>query len=220
MSAALNQRGSFASDPIRNFRFLAHFSHVSAEQPEWLQSAQSAKIGFTSVSGLNISTESIPYREGQNNTTVMQIPGQTTFSPITFQRGVPIGSSQHWDWMRMLFQTANPTLNRRSAKKSFRVNIDIDVLAHPVPYASGPTVDAGTGFGTGTNPFDTSSNDPVVMRFRVFNAWPTSVAYSDLNAGDNALVVEQLTVVHEGFNLIWATMNGDGELVGVTGGSN
>ena len=43
------------------------------------------------------------------------------------------------------------------------------------------------------------------MRFKVFNAWPTTVAYSDLNAGDNALYVEQMTLVHEGFDINWAT---------------
>jgi len=42
------------------------------------------------------------------------------------------------------------------------------------------------------------------MRFTVFNAWPTSIAYSDLNAGDNALFVEQMTLVHEGFDVTWA----------------
>jgi phage tail-like protein len=42
------------------------------------------------------------------------------------------------------------------------------------------------------------------MRFEVYNAWPTSVAYSDLNAGDNALFVEQMTLVHEGFDVNWA----------------
>jgi hypothetical protein len=42
------------------------------------------------------------------------------------------------------------------------------------------------------------------MRFKVYNAWITSVAYSDLNAGDNALFVEQMVLVHEGFDVKWA----------------
>jgi phage tail-like protein len=45
------------------------------------------------------------------------------------------------------------------------------------------------------------------MRFKVYNAWPTTVAYSDLNAGDNALYVEQMTLVHEGFDLNWGKFN-------------
>jgi phage tail-like protein len=43
------------------------------------------------------------------------------------------------------------------------------------------------------------------MRFKVYNAWPTAVAYSDLNAGDNAIFVEQMTLVHEGFDIKWAS---------------
>jgi phage tail-like protein len=43
------------------------------------------------------------------------------------------------------------------------------------------------------------------MRIEVYNAWPTAVAYSDLNAGDNALLVEQMTLVHEGFNINFAS---------------
>jgi hypothetical protein len=41
------------------------------------------------------------------------------------------------------------------------------------------------------------------MRFKVYNAWITSLAYSDLNAGDNAILVEQMSLTHEGFEVIW-----------------
>ena len=65
------------------------------------------------------------------------------------------------------------------------------MLSHPIP---------------GANPEDTNATqtDHVAMRFNVYNCWPTSVAYSDLNAGDNALFVEQMTLVHEGFDVNWA----------------
>jgi hypothetical protein len=43
------------------------------------------------------------------------------------------------------------------------------------------------------------------MRFKVYNAWISQLAYSDLNAGDNAILVEQMTLVHEGFEVIWGT---------------
>ncbi|WP_461098498.1 phage tail protein, partial [Staphylococcus aureus] len=50
--------------------------------------------GFTSITGLAINTQSIPYREGGYNTTIHQIPGMTTFSPVTFQRGTITGNTQ------------------------------------------------------------------------------------------------------------------------------
>jgi hypothetical protein len=33
----------------------------------------------------------------------------------------------------------------------------------------------------------------------VYNAWPTSIAFSDLDAGANAIVVQQMTLAHEGW---------------------
>lgn len=192
-TSSINQRGSLTSDPIRNFRFLVTFEPLGSA--EWYDAT--ATFGFTSVSGLSISTESIPYREGQFNTTVTQVPGQSTFSPITLQRGVTIGSKQNWDWMKRLFQ-ANMTKVTDSFDwtETFRVNAKIDVLAHPVPYSV-----KTQQYGTENTEEAAAMDDNVLMRFTVYNAWPTSVAYSDLSAGDNALMVEQLTLVHEGFNL-------------------
>jgi phage tail-like protein len=193
----INNRSTLETDPIRNFRFLVTFKPLTGGNTgggSWLQTASKVTIGFTSVSGLSVNTDSIPYREGGYNTTVHQIPGQTTFSPITLQRGVVLGTSQHWDWMRKLFATVqNGTSSLQG--ENFRADVEIEVLTHPI---------AGSG---GSNVELTSDNykDHVSARFQVYNAWPTSIAYSDLNAGDNALFVEQLTLVHEGFDMTWAT---------------
>lgn len=191
----INNRSTLETDPIRNFRFLVTFKPLpggAVGGDSWLKTAGKVTVGFTSVSGLSVSTDSIPYREGGYNTTVHQIPGQTTFSPISLQRGVVLGTPQHWDWMRKLFATVqNGTTSR--VGENFRVDVEIQVLTHPI---------AGSG---GANDELTSANykDHVSARFQVYNAWPTAVAYSDLNAGDNALFVEQLTLVHEGFDMTW-----------------
>jgi phage tail-like protein len=191
----INNRSTLETDPIRNFRFLVTFKPLPGGAQggdSWLKTAGKVTVGFTSVSGLSVSTDSIPYREGGYNTTVHQIPGQTTFSPISLQRGVVLGTPQHWDWMRKLFATVqNGTTSR--VGENFRVDVEIMVLTHPI---------AGSG---GANEELTTANykDHVSARFQVYNAWPTAVAYSDLNAGDNALFVEQLTLVHEGFDMTW-----------------
>ena len=193
----INNRSTLETDPIRNFRFLVTFKPLpggNAGGGSWFQPSPKVVIGFTSVSGLSVNTDSIPYREGGYNTTVHQIPGQTTFSPITLQRGVVLGTSQHWDWMRKLFATIQGGTTSRQGE-NFRADIDIAVLTHPI---------AGSG---GNNEELTIDNydDHVSARFQVYNAWPTSVAYSDLNAADNALFVEQITLVHEGFDMTWGT---------------
>jgi phage tail-like protein len=192
----INNRSTLETDPIRNFRFLVTFKPLTggnAGGGSWLKTPK-VTVGFTSVSGLSVTTDSIPYREGGYNTTVHQIPGQTTFSPITLQRGVVMGTSQHWDWMRKLFATVQ---NGTTAKQgeNFRCDLEIEVLTHPI---------AGSG---GNNLELTTANykDHVSARFQVYNCWPTAVAYSDLNAGDNALFVEQISLVHEGFDMNWAT---------------
>jgi phage tail-like protein len=153
-------------------------------------------MGFTSVSGMAVTTDSIPYREGGYNTTVHQIPGQTTFAPITLQRGVMLNGEvgKNFNWMRDMFATVQGGAGSRGVKENFRCDLDIQVLSHPIP-----------GVGNEGSGDTTAPKDHVGMRFKVYNCWPTSVAYSDLNAGDNALFVEQMTLVHEGFDVNFAS---------------
>ena len=189
MPTIINNRSSLVTDPIRNFRYLVTFQ----PQDTGFNVAFPVTLGFTSVSGLSVTTDSIPYREGGYNTVVHQIPGQTTFTPLTLQRGVILNTRQNWDWMRQLFATVNSSGSTRSVSTNFRCDVSIQVLSHPIPSAGADVTEANA-----------SSTDHTAMRFTVFNAWPTSVAYSDLNAGDNALFVEQMTLVHEGFDVTWA----------------
>jgi phage tail-like protein len=189
MATIYQNRSALATDPIRNFRFLVSFAAVNPNATN-LSGITTATMGFTSVSGLAVTTDSIPYREGGYNTTVHQIPGQTSFQPITLQHGVMMGKKAQWDWMRNLFATVQGGATRGVAQ-DFRCDIEIKVLAHPIPTVA----EAKEGV------------DDVAMRFKVYNAWPTAVAYSDLNAGDNSLFVEQMTLVHEGFDASWSTFN-------------
>jgi phage tail-like protein len=179
----INQRSSAASDPIRNFRFIVKMT-LGDNTPI------GPTLGFTSVSGLSMQTEAIPYREGGYHTTMHMLPGQQTFSPVTFQRGVTLGSTQHWDWWRKIFDPGYSASGSgkapTSATTTFRSQISISVLAHPQP------------IDTDAQDF---AKDPVVARVTLMNAWPTNLAYADFNAGDNGIWVEQMTLVHEGMNI-------------------
>lgn len=197
MPTIINNRSTLVTDPLRNFRFLVNFKPLDGFPSKLKSTLSTGKdnnvaFGFTSVSGLSVTTDSIPYREGGYNTTVHQIPGQTTFTPLTLQRGVILGTSRNWEWMRLLFATVAASGSTRAVKENFRCNIEIQILSHPVPAA-------------GVGDPNQAVTDHVAKRIEVYNAWPTSVAYSDLNAGDNALLVEQATFVHEGFDINWAT---------------
>lgn len=197
--AIINNRSVLETDPLRNFRFLVTFNPQDATNTT-MAALKSVKFGFTSVSGLSIATDSIPYREGGYNTTVHQIPGQSTFTPITLQRGVMLGANadRHWKWMRNLFSTMNAGGTLRTTTQNFRCDLDIQVLAHPTPAAGAEDATPANSAGQGGL---SASTDRIAMRFKVYNAWPTAIAYSDLNAGDNALLVEQMTLVHEGFDI-------------------
>lgn len=143
-------------------------------------------LGFMNVQGLNTQIDVIAYREGGFNTTTQKMPGQADFSPIVMSHGVVCGRAQDVQWLQELFIVMQGTGNQ-GPNDDFRATVDIKVFSHPV----------------------TTSTVPVKAWFRVYNAWPTAVSWSDLDAGANALLITQLTLAHEGFNFSLATGNAD-----------
>ena len=43
----------------------------------------------------------------------------------------------------------------------------------------------------------------VKLAFKMFNCWPGAYGLSDLNAGDNGIMVQQMNIHHEGFYVAW-----------------
>jgi phage tail-like protein len=180
------------TDPVRNFRFLVTFQPTA----DWKDTVKPAKMGFVSLSGLSVTTEPIAYREGGYNTNVHQIPGQSAFTPITLSKGVMLGQESNMAWMKRLFSVITPSVTQ-GVGAGFRCNIDIQVLSHPNPQAS--TGGAATQAQAST-PYDQHTS----LRFKVYNAWITSLSYSNLDAGANTLMVEEMSLVHEGFDVAYA----------------
>jgi phage tail-like protein len=190
---------SLATDPLRTFRFKAVFSIPSTDTALFDQrignSNGTSSVsgtstgwvgGFSTISGLSIATQNIPYREGGMNTTVHQIPGMTTFQPLTFTRGAIFGNDQAITWMRGLFSaSAGNGLN--SGGGGFRVNIDITVNNHP-------NTNVPTEFAA--------------MKFSIFNAWIINLSYTDLDATNGALMFETMQLVHEGINISFTQPDG------------
>jgi phage tail-like protein len=185
----VNRFSSVATDPLRSFRFYAEFV------PPKTNTNVNPKItgfsgGFTQISGLGINTQSIAYREGGYNTTIHQVPGMTTFNPISFNRGVIYKNDQAIAWMRHLFAAAAGDGIALGAN-DFRCDIKIYVLDHPAASNATATTD---GEGGAQVP---------KMGFHVHNAWISTLNYSDLDAGGNNLMVETMGVVHEGLSVFY-----------------
>jgi len=188
---------SIATDPLRGFRFNASFTvtadgtnfdprigdSTSTNTPSVSGKSTGWVGGFTNISGLSINTQAIQYREGGYNTTVHQIPGMTTFTPITFSRGVLYGNDQAITWMRGMFSAAAGEGLNNSAG-NFRVDIVLTVNDHP-----------------NTN---VQSERPK-MQFKIHNAWITALNYTDLDATNGAILFETMQLVHEGLSVSFVT---------------
>ena len=165
---------------------LRNFRFVVTMQPA---SGSAINMGFMSVSGLNMTVDVIAYREGGYNTTTQKMPGQADFSPITFSHGVMVGKHQDVDWMKQLFTVIQGT-GTAPAGNNFRYNVEVDILAHPVT---------------------ASTSIPIKARFKIYNCWPTTLAWSDLDAGANQLFISQMSLAHEGFDYSLASDAGSGD---------
>lgn len=204
-SQGMQPLSQIISDPIRNFKFLVKFLPKGLPDAYWLE--YGSTFGFMSVSGLSIATESIAYREGGYNTNVHQIPGQTSFQPITLSKGVMLGQSANANWMKRLFSVltdntafgipGGSATGAATTFPSFRADLDIQVLSHPNPRAT----TGSDSTATVTDPATAHTS----LRFYVYNAWITSLTYSNLDAGANAFMVEDMTIVHEGFDVKYGT---------------
>jgi phage tail-like protein len=209
--ANTNTLSNLLTDPVRNFKFLVKFLPKDANDGKTQWDEYSTTFGFISVSGLSISTESIAYREGGYNTNVHQIPGQTAFQPISLSKGVMLGQQANKDWMKRLFSVLTDTTPFGSTS-NFRCDLEIQVLTHP-----NPKLTIGNDSAVPVAPQDAHTS----LRFYVYNAWITSLTYSNLDAGSNSIMVEDITLVHEGFDVKYGKNLDSGNSAGsfATGGT-
>lgn len=179
------------TDPLRNFKF-----QVSITRDINGVAAPLARAGFMSVSGLAATTEVIPYREGGMNTAPRKLPGQTDFPQIQLSRGLFSPAEDGatlgmWNWFKEIFFYSQGDGNN-DGSIDFRTNFTVRLLAHPV--TQGP--------GAGSVITNEVPESAVKAAWKVYNAWPTALSYSDLDAGGNAVSVNQMVLAHEGIELL------------------
>jgi phage tail-like protein len=187
-SRSLARFSTIQTDPLRNFRFIVDFTPTSDGQPV-SGDLTTLRGGFTSVSGLAITTNAIGYREGGMNTSLHQVPGMTSFQPLTLTRGTILGNDQAIKWMRSLFAATSGQGLPLGNNTTFRCDLTIYVLDHPA--TGGPQITAN----------DIIAQNAQKMKFKVYNAWISSLSFSDLNAQGNEIIMETMSLAHEGLSV-------------------
>ena len=130
------------------------------------------RIGFTEVSGLDLETEVIEYREGSSKTyNSSKQPGRTKYSNVTLKRGTFEGDYDFFmEWRKTFyFQEGNQTGSR------FRRNVEIMLL---------------------------NENHEPIITWTLLNAWPSKVQSTDLKADANEVAIETMELVHEGLTIL------------------
>lgn len=188
---------SAKSDPIRNFKFQVYINAAGQGLNNYAKDI--AKLGFAAMSGLSVQNEMVGYREGGMNTHPHKFVGQSDFAPVTFSRGVFENQDQMYKWQQFIHawnQGAGASgVGSTPGDYDYRCDILVKVYDHP------------NSAGSYSNPgsVDNNTTNPGSARFgfKLFNCWPGAFSLSDLNAGDSGIVVQQLTVHHEGFVVAW-----------------
>lgn len=183
---------ALVSDPLRSFKFNVVIPNVTSS------GSTSARFGFMSMSGLGIAIEPLTYREGGDNLTTRKMPGQADFNPITLSRGLFATDNDNWIWMQQLFTALYGTAPglHTPGGLDFRTTVYINILEHPNTSSVAP----GQSPYTYTYP---AQNNIIKWSAKLYSAWIGSLAYSDLDAGGNAVAVEQMTINYEGFDTQW-----------------
>lgn len=174
-------------DPVRSFKF-----NVQASVPG--EGDPFANMGFMSIDGLAMNTDMVPYREGGFNTTPHKLPGQTDFAPLTMSSGVFYNNDKVWMRAKKMFAVnwggGTLEMTGEGAISDYRYQLVVRVFAHPVTKDK-PSMSPG------------STYEGAVVAFKFENCWTASVGFSGLNAQDNNILIHQMTVHHEGFDVYW-----------------
>lgn len=200
MPASPNQFRLTRTDPLRDFKFTVNIVPIDEELRASTEGI--GNLGFAVVTGLSVTNEMIPYREGGMNTHPHKMVGQSDFNPITFSRGVIEQQDQLWNWQKFIHSWSQGAAGESNGQTTdYRCDVTVTVYDHP----NTSTIGAGnSGYAyTPSNLDGTSKPGNARLKFTIYNAWPAGYALSDLNAGSSSIMIQQMTLNHEGFTIDW-----------------
>lgn len=187
-----------STDPLRNFKFQVTIFPTGEGLKNHVGTAEIGNLGFTVVSGLTVQHEMIAYREGGMNTHPHKMIGQSDYGPVTFSKGVFGHEKSLWAWNTFLHSWSQGGQSGGSSvtDNDYRADIVVKVFDHPT--SSGGYANAGE-----TGESSTPAGN-VKFAYKLYNCWPGSYALTDLNAGDSSIMIQQMTINHEGFDLAFS----------------
>jgi len=189
---------SAATDPVRNFKFQVTIQPTANSTLATVLNGI-GDLGFAAMTGVSVQHQMVGYREGGMNTHTHKLVGQSDFGPITFSRGVIAEQSHLWKWSEFLHSWNTATVGGSDSTSTggndYRCNIMVKVFDHPHS--------VGTYQESGTTSSAANNLGKVRLGIKLFDCWPGAYTLSDLSAGDSGIIVQQLTVHHEGFKLGW-----------------
>jgi phage tail-like protein len=196
------------TDPLRNFKFRVSIIPKSSTGNLATSLSGIGDLGFAQVSGISVTNEVISYREGGMNTHPHKMVGQSDFAPVSFARGAfnATGTNKQdalWNWQKFMHAWVGGGIsggaNLADGSGDYRCDVIVKVYDHPNNAAGvryqydGELAGAGTEIKPGNCKF----------QFKLHNCWPGAYALTDLNAGDNGIMIQSMTLHHEGFYIDW-----------------
>lgn len=195
------------TDPLRNFKFRVSISPKSADGNLANTLSQIGELGFAQVSGISVTNEVISYREGGMNTHPHKMVAQSDFAPVSFARGAFAGQDQLWKWQKFIHAWLGGGIAGEQGLAmgdgDYRCDIVVRVYDHPHTASELNSGNLKYQWDGGTQSGDIAPGN-VKFAFKLFNAWPGAYALTDLNAGDNGILIQSMTVHHEGFYIAWS----------------
>lgn len=131
------------------------------------------EVNFTTISGLEDTTEVITYVEG-NDPRPRKIPGTTNGAEITLTRGVD-ENARLINWRRMVAEGGTTTVPSAEMKKDLYITL----------YDRSGTPDL------------TQAPKPIRIWF-ISKAWPSSLSTGELNAGASEILTQSVTLQSDG----------------------
>ena len=188
------------TDPLRNFKFTVQFVPLNDTLSSLINGI--GNLGFAQMGGLSVQNELIAYREGGMNTHPHKMVGQSDFPAVSFARGAFANQDELWKWQMFMHSwisggTGGFEGGAMGDDTNYRCNVIVKVYDHP--YTA-----SGVKYAYDSN--DPTSNlkpGNIKLAFKMFNCWPGAYGLSDLNAGDNGIMIQQLNIHHEGFHVAW-----------------